>query len=561
MPGAGTRTGPCAPTTAAATSARVRGRSIRGVVRWEPDQLRHSIRRDGTVRAWTSSPRQVAELQRRGGVQLIDVREDYEWDAGRIPGARHVELSKLTLRPTLLAPRRARRVRLPRRRALDDGRERVPARRLRRLLAGRRDARLGAARAAVRPAGRHGGRPLMRAVLTLLVLLALAAPAQAAPTLAKLGDFDQPTYATSPPGDPTRVFVTERTGRIRLLVGDKPLAGAVPRPQRHGADRLPGARAALDGVRARLRHVRALLRLPHGHRRGVAVRHRRRDPGARVPPLARRPERRRAHRLPRAAGRPAHRRQEPRRRPAPVRPRRPALRGHGRRRRRQQPVPPLPGRQLAARQAAARRRQRARAGLADRLRRPAQPLALLVRPPDRPDRDRRRRPGPLRGDRRRPGRQLRLAVPGGQHARRQRPGLRRRRHRAAVPHPHALRRRLLLDHRRLRGARPRAADAQRPLPLRRLLQGRPALGQPDGPGQRRRRPASTSASSARSARTPAGGSWSSRSPARSPGWSTARRHPAAPGPAPSPRRRPRTPAPARSRCASPASTACASATT
>ena len=24
--------------------------------------------------------------------QLIDVREDYEWDAGRIPGSRHVEL-------------------------------------------------------------------------------------------------------------------------------------------------------------------------------------------------------------------------------------------------------------------------------------------------------------------------------------------------------------------------------------------------------------------------------------------------------------------------------------
>jgi rhodanese-related sulfurtransferase len=38
-------------------------------------------------------PDEVAELQRRGGVQVIDVREDYEWDAGRIPGARHVPLS------------------------------------------------------------------------------------------------------------------------------------------------------------------------------------------------------------------------------------------------------------------------------------------------------------------------------------------------------------------------------------------------------------------------------------------------------------------------------------
>ena len=40
-------------------------------------------------------PDEVAELQRRGAVQLVDVREDYEWDAGRIPGARHVTLSEL----------------------------------------------------------------------------------------------------------------------------------------------------------------------------------------------------------------------------------------------------------------------------------------------------------------------------------------------------------------------------------------------------------------------------------------------------------------------------------
>ncbi len=33
---------------------------------------------------------QVAELAREGKVQLIDVREAYEWDAGRIPGARHL---------------------------------------------------------------------------------------------------------------------------------------------------------------------------------------------------------------------------------------------------------------------------------------------------------------------------------------------------------------------------------------------------------------------------------------------------------------------------------------
>jgi rhodanese-related sulfurtransferase len=40
-------------------------------------------------------PLQVAELLRRGEVELIDVREPYEWDAGRIPAARHIELERL----------------------------------------------------------------------------------------------------------------------------------------------------------------------------------------------------------------------------------------------------------------------------------------------------------------------------------------------------------------------------------------------------------------------------------------------------------------------------------
>ena len=35
---------------------------------------------------------EVAERHRAGAVQLIDVREDHEWEAGRIAGARHVAL-------------------------------------------------------------------------------------------------------------------------------------------------------------------------------------------------------------------------------------------------------------------------------------------------------------------------------------------------------------------------------------------------------------------------------------------------------------------------------------
>jgi rhodanese-related sulfurtransferase len=37
----------------------------------------------------------VAELL-DGGAQLIDVREDYEHEAGHIPGSRHIDLPRLT---------------------------------------------------------------------------------------------------------------------------------------------------------------------------------------------------------------------------------------------------------------------------------------------------------------------------------------------------------------------------------------------------------------------------------------------------------------------------------
>jgi rhodanese-related sulfurtransferase len=41
------------------------------------------------------TPQRVAELHAEHAVQLIDVRQDYEWDAGRIAGARHLELTGL----------------------------------------------------------------------------------------------------------------------------------------------------------------------------------------------------------------------------------------------------------------------------------------------------------------------------------------------------------------------------------------------------------------------------------------------------------------------------------
>jgi rhodanese-related sulfurtransferase len=43
-------------------------------------------------------PARVKEIIDAGEAQLVDVREPYEWDAGRIPGAQHIELERLAAR-------------------------------------------------------------------------------------------------------------------------------------------------------------------------------------------------------------------------------------------------------------------------------------------------------------------------------------------------------------------------------------------------------------------------------------------------------------------------------
>src|SRR5215210_3220735 len=42
------------------------------------------------------TPERVKELADAGQVELIDVRRDYEWEAGRLAGARHIEVNHLT---------------------------------------------------------------------------------------------------------------------------------------------------------------------------------------------------------------------------------------------------------------------------------------------------------------------------------------------------------------------------------------------------------------------------------------------------------------------------------
>jgi rhodanese-related sulfurtransferase len=41
-------------------------------------------------------PTQVAQLLREGAIQLVDVREPHEREAGYVPGSRHVQLAELT---------------------------------------------------------------------------------------------------------------------------------------------------------------------------------------------------------------------------------------------------------------------------------------------------------------------------------------------------------------------------------------------------------------------------------------------------------------------------------
>ena len=48
----------------------------------------------------------VKEMLDRGEIELIDVREQYEWDAGRIPGAKHIELERVAGRAEELSRER-----------------------------------------------------------------------------------------------------------------------------------------------------------------------------------------------------------------------------------------------------------------------------------------------------------------------------------------------------------------------------------------------------------------------------------------------------------------------
>jgi rhodanese-related sulfurtransferase len=53
------------------------------------------------------TPQQVAELLERESIQLIDVRQPHEHEAGRISGSRHIELTQLAAQAESIDPGRA----------------------------------------------------------------------------------------------------------------------------------------------------------------------------------------------------------------------------------------------------------------------------------------------------------------------------------------------------------------------------------------------------------------------------------------------------------------------
>jgi glucose/arabinose dehydrogenase len=60
---------------------------------------------------------------------------------------------------------------------------------------------------------------IARVLIGLVLTLALAAPAAAAPRLTPVGNFDVPIHVAAPPGDGSRLFVVQRGGVVRVVSG------------------------------------------------------------------------------------------------------------------------------------------------------------------------------------------------------------------------------------------------------------------------------------------------------------------------------------------------------
>jgi glucose/arabinose dehydrogenase len=60
-------------------------------------------------------------------------------------------------------------------------------------------------------------QPLRTVAVLVLALLLVSVPAARGASLQPVGSFEEPIYVTSDPGNPNRLFVVERAGRVRLV--------------------------------------------------------------------------------------------------------------------------------------------------------------------------------------------------------------------------------------------------------------------------------------------------------------------------------------------------------
>ena len=342
-------------------------------------------------------------------------------------------------------------------------------------------------------------------MLAVLLSLVLGVGVAQGATLQQIGGFEEPIYVTSDPGNPNRLFVVERAGRIEQV-------------QEGSVSVFADLRAAVSCCEGE-RGLLSIALAPDFDTSGrlfVDYIGKEAEPEIHVAELRASGDTAPLTSLRDDPQHPPPEPVEPLRRPAPVRPRRGALRLHRRRRRVRRPGTQRPERRQAAGQDPPPRprperrpplhrprrqpvRRAARMGTAGLELRAAQPVPLLLRPRRLGAADRRRRPERPRGGRPGAGAELRprRRTTAGTAARARSPGPatdegcpgRARRLRRTDLRPRTQRaagrgRGPLRDHRRLRRPRPAARLAGRPLHLRRQLLAGDPLDRTD-----RRRPA------------------------------------------------------------------------
>ncbi len=233
------------------------------------------------------------------------------------------------------------------------------------------------------------------ALLAALALLVVAAPASAAPRLVKVGDFTSPSYVTSPPND-VRLFVVEQRGTIKIAGSGKTfLDNTAATEDGYTEQGLLSMAFAPDYAASGLFYIAYT-----NSANALAVDELRRsadpdaaDPGSRRPVIA----------IPRDSGNNLnHNGGQLQFGPDGM-----LYVSTGDGGASNDPGDDAANTALAAREDPARQPARRAPGEPVRQRglglRPAQPVALLVRPRERRPDDRRRRPGPPRGDRLRAG--------------------------------------------------------------------------------------------------------------------------------------------------------------